>query len=501
MYQRELHTSLYHHHHGVSVAASGVRAIGADGSRDKMVIAIREHTWMRPHATLNRARPDRAREALCLWDASAVVRVMRDAFSRSPMPLVISSSAAVLLLLWLRRRYLAASQRAEGALQEFTAAVAKAREHAVSSAPLDAEAKRRHVAATPLTDAVLDNAAAPSSLDAGTVADANVRHLQAALRGWFCRHLLGPRAQGVASQGGRRGTNIRVCGANTCCTRGADDVFESLEDLIPPGDVQIGRTACFAQCGLGPNVSVTCGGHAARTHRGIDTPEATCRLLRATGVRVPRALQQASKLREEAQRAAADADYSTSEALAASALRVLAARRVLGGSVSALRLRHKLLLLQATAAREQAEEGEAAAATWLACAREARMVQERLHRAHSCGPRAEAGLSTPRLLPALLLEAQALVHQHQHASEPSLVVPGAPARAAKQAEPSAECGPRAAVAAEARELLHRLERSPHEPPRTRAHRVRASERREAQRLLRALDGTLHVPSDMHTTPR
>ena len=304
-------------------------------------------------------------------------------------------------------------------------------------------------------------------------------HIQATLRGWFARHMLGPRRQGPVSAGGRRRTTLRVCGANTCCVRGADEAFENLEDLIPPGDMQIGRTACFAQCGLGPNVSVTRDQHVPRTRHGVDTPAATCGLLRATGVRVPRALQDASRLREESQRAAAENRHVESGTKACLAVQALTAKRMLSGSVAALRLRHKLLLMQANAAREQSrcDGAGAGAATWLACAREANEVQMRLHRAHISGPHAHLDLSTPRLVPALLLQAQA----HFHLAQAAEALPEGgqrPEWAVLEAREAANCHRR-----QARALLGALGQPPYEPAQSRVHRVRLAEKREAERLL------------------
>lgn len=292
--------------------------------------------------------------------------------------------------------------------------------------------------------------------------------------------------QAAVSLGGRRRTTLRVCGANTCCVRGADDVFQNLEDLIPPGDVQIGRTACFAQCGLGPNVSVSCDEHAARTHRGIDTVDATCRLLRRTGVRVPRALKQASKLREEAQRAAADDDHAASGTLACLAVQTLDEQPALSGSVAALRLRHKLLLLQATAARAQSDEGAGAhASTWLACAREAREVQMRLRRAHDSGPHAHLDQSAPRLVPAMLLEAQAHAHLAAAAARTyDGLHEGDDARPDQRAVLEATRDAADSHREQARELLAALRQPPYEPAQSRVHRARLAEKREAERLLR-----------------
>ena len=280
--------------------------------------------------------------------------------------------------------------------------------------------------------------------------------------------------QAAATDGGHRRTTLRVCGANTCCIRGADDAFQNLEDLIPPGDVQIGRTACFAQCGIGPNVSVTCGHNAARTHHGVDTVDATCRLLRrAAGVRVPRVLAHASRLREEAQQAAADKDHVTSGTKARMAVQALSAQSVLRGSVAALRLLHKLLLMQAVAARERSSSqpnagaGAAAAEEWLECAHEAREVQMRLCRAHGAGPHAQRDQSGPRLVPALLLEAQA--HLHLAATV---------AATAREAGAAADDHRR-----RARELLAALKQPPYEPAQSRAHRARLAEKRAAAELL------------------
>ena len=378
------------------------------------------------------------------------------ALLRSPLALMIPSSA-LLLFIWLRARHtkrvlLTSANLSSAALDELESA--------------DASDHKATVTVDQHTGTATTLSASAHRVQA--------RRIQAALRGWVCRHLLGPRTQGTASQGGRRSTSIRVCGANTCCIRGADDVFESLEDLVPPGDVQIGRTACFGRCGLGPNVSVQCNGQAARTCHAVDTPDATCRLLRSSGVKVPRMLRHASRLREDATRAAEDADFAASEALAAAGVRALTSRCMLDGSVAALRLRHKLLLLQATAAREQALRGVYAhVATWLACAREARSVVERLHRAHGSGPHAHIDIRGPRLHPALLLEVEALVHlAGQHVERPREVPV-----LSKAAEHRGQ----------ARELLQRLDGASDGPVRSRVHRVRASERREAQSLQRALD--------------
>ena len=78
--------------------------------------------------------------------------------------------------------------------------------------------------------------------------------------------------------------------------------------------------------------------------------------------------------------------------------------------MNTLRLRHKLLLLEATARQQlgQQEQGDSRVtqlSASLRCALAAIEVQERLHRAHAEGPARHAALRSPRLPPAVLLAA------------------------------------------------------------------------------------------------
>ena len=199
-------------------------------------------------------------------------------------------------------------------------------------------------------------------------------------------------------------------------------------------------------------------------------------MLRSMGLHVPPPIAAASALREKAQLHSDSSDFAQCEACAREALAALDGSAVLAGSVVALRLRHRIQLLRAAAARElyldATAEGdiERLAEVALACAEAARAIQERLARAHAAGPCATHLASGPRLVPALLLAAQA----HVALSETG------------RANSAHHRG-------EAIALLCALERPPYEPPNDRFHRVRAKERRQIAEALHAARDAAEPP--------
>ena len=279
------------------------------------------------------------------------------------------------------------------------------------------------------------------------------------------RRVVGPLSQAAPP---RSGVTIRVCGANSCCQRGADEVKLTIEDLCPPSTVQVGSIGCFALCGAGPNVSCTrSGGERPSVHHRVEGLPAVRRLLRSVGLRVHPALASAAKLRETATHHLANRRHLLAAHAATEAVSALDGAGALACGVVALRLRHRLLLLHADAARALCDEADASgremahcdavehARKRLACAAEAIAVQSRLERAHAAGPSRQkppgGSGGGPRFVPALLHAAQAHV--------------------------------RLGDVGAGRALLEALRAPPYEPPATRAHRVRVAERRAAEELL------------------
>ena len=336
-----------------------------------------------------------------------------------------------------------------------------------------------------------------------------IARVQAVMRGWYVRRVVGPLSQAAPP---RTGVAVRVCGANSCCQRGADEVKVMIEDLCPPSTVLVGSIGCFALCSAGPNVSCSRNGSERPSvhHRVEGLPAVRKMLLRSVGLRVHPALAAAAKLREAAAQHLAThprrALLAAHAAADGAATLDGAAGGVLACGVVALRLRHRLLLLHADAAKALCDGADGAhgaegasggglmeihrsaasrlrdwseaappspppprrtddddddddvmahARTRLACALEAMRVQSRLARAHAAGPhrlKPPAGSGGgPRFVPALL-----------HAAHAHVALGDVKA---------------------ARALLEGLRAPPFEPPATRAHRVRVAERRAAEELL------------------
>ena len=325
--------------------------------------------------------------------------------------------------------------------------------------------------------------------------------IAAAYRGYRIRRSLGPRAQTTLD--GHGCLSLRVCGANNCCQRGGDKTLAAIEDMVPPGAASYGSAPCFGRCSVGPNVGVSSSSlnDRKRSLRScVDTHRATSKLLRSVGIHVPAAILRASALREEAQAERDRRHHERCCELSRSGFRSLQQAlggALLAGSVTALRLAHRLLMLRAASARELGE-----IAPWLESARDAQRLQERLLGAHEAGPRAHHAWHGPRLVPALLLTAEAHLRSMQS-------TPPASSRGASKQGTGGCCGLELngggvggggqagedAGAAdtdvrechrhrkEAHERLLALSAPPFDPPRSRYYRVRAYERREVERLL------------------
>ena len=295
--------------------------------------------------------------------------------------------------------------------------------------------------------------------------------IQSVLRGRRVRRLLGPRTQTSSHQFRSASLAIRVCGANNCVQRGSEAAVAMIEDLASTS-CSIGSAPCFEKCGIGPNASCAAT-RASKPHvrHQLDTPDRIQSMLRSVGITIHPALAEASLLRAKAQKHAEQAEHAQAEASARAALDLIGG--ILEGSVNALRLRHKLWLLRAAAARALSDDDSDDrqqrewCSTWLVSATVAQEVQDRLCRAHSAGPcKSHAPSVGPRLVPAVLSAAQA----HLRLASLCHGDDGDPASEHRR---------------KAKALLQSLTAPPYEPPETRWHRVRAYEKRE---IKAALDG-------------
>ena len=129
----------------------------------------------------------------------------------------------------------------------------------------------------------------------------------------------------------------------------------------------------------------------------------------------------------------------------------------------------------------------------------------RLRRAHDSGPHAHLDQSAPRLVPAMLLEAQAHAHLAAAAARTyDGLHEGDDARPDQRAVLEATRDAADSHREQARALLAALRQPPYEPAQSRVHRVRLAEKREAERVRakteeppRRLASTLRTK----TTPR
>jgi hypothetical protein len=336
--------------------------------------------------------------------------------------------------------------------------------------------------------------------------------MQAAWRGYSLRLALGTHIR----TGGHDTLSVRVCGANNCMQRGSDRTLAAIEDMVPPTTGSSGLTGCFGRCNMGPNMEVAQAGEKRRVCSGLDSHEATFAALRSAAVklRIHPAVRRASQLREAAQSSFDDGRHAESASTSAEAIATLEGAvggALVGGSVCALRLLHRLLLLRAKATRELSlgeepaadqatrelslgEEPAAAKATrelslgeepaaagspgdaacghrlaWLESASAAVQVQQRLWRAHTSKCSAAAAVADgPRLAPAILLAAEAHLSLASCGGE-EVEAAGTASAGGRGRQQSMQ---------EAQRHMDVLAAPPFEPPLSRAHRVRAHEKRE-----------------------
>ena len=306
--------------------------------------------------------------------------------------------------------------------------------------------------------------------------------MQAAWRGYSLRLALGTHIR----TGGHDTLSVRVCGANNCMQRGSDRTLAAIEDMVPPATGSSGLTGCFGRCNMGPNMEVAQAGEKRRVCSGLDNHEATFAALRSAAVklRIHPAVRRASQLREAAQSSFDDGRHAESASTSAEAIATLEGAvggALVGGSVCALRLLHRLLLLRAKATRELSLGEEPAAAgspgdaacghrlAWLESASAAVQVQQRLWRAHASKCSAAVAVADgPRLAPAILLAAEAHLSLASCGGE-EVEAAGTASAGGRGRQQSMQ---------EAQRHMDVLAAPPFEPPLSRAHRVRAHEKRE-----------------------